>query len=706
METHTRKALNELQSEDRDQSILKPAMPSSFFKHLYRNIVPKRIKRIFHPILHPLLTLVESEIRRCTRDEIFSGPFARMKIGGVSLSPGMKLGVYELELHEALSVLRQRRFTQIIDIGAAEGYYANGVLLWHSDSEVTAYEANSIWHNSIISIARENSFESRIRILGECSLEILEQKLKSIGSAIEETLLIVDVEGFEKTLLDPKLVPQLTQAVVVVEVHDNFVPECARTIRERFDETHTIQSFSSRERDIAEYPIPSGLKNFGIMRLAIERTMSDGRTVPNGWFIMVPKSITLVSSNSQLADESNKIDAKHLLNVAFSHKPVCRILLVYDTLGVGGAETWLVAILKYLWKNSEALSVRPQIDVLLTGGRPGHFDAIATSYGARLFYVAYSRKQLIKFALKFRTILKQGNYDVIHDQQDYAAGIHLFLGLGRLPKRRIVHVHNPYDSIKFLSNTKAREFIYKLGKRLLLRNCSQLLGTSRQILKEYGFDEPEFSHIGKDSAHCGFDVADFLGDRSKVHAELAKEFGWSSDVKIILFVGRLSSNYNQKNPRQALLVARECIKRDPTVRLLIAGGGDSVVQDLRAEVESWNLSNEILLINERSDIPRLMIGANLFLFPSISEGLGMVAVEAQAAGLPVLASSTVPQEIVVVPDLVTFLSLNQSIEVWAEHALSILDAKPLDSTHCNSEVDKSGFSIKNSVAKLLHYYTC
>ena len=171
----------------------------------------------------------------------------------------------------------------------------------------------------------------------------------------------------------------------------------------------------------------------------------------------------------------------------------------------------------------------------------------------------------------------------------------------------------------------------------------------------------------------------------------------------MLFVGRLGGR--QKNPMIALEIAKACIAKNRDVRLLIAGAGDTEKAEFERLVRSWGLQNEIRLLGVRPDVPHLMQGSNLFLLPSLAEGLGMVAVEAQAAGLPVLASDTVPRECVVLPDMVRFQSLDEDISVWADKALQILELPWPDAAACNVAVRNSPYSIENSATRLLELYS-
>ena len=122
------------------------------------------------------------------------------------------------------------------------------------------------------------------------------------------------------------------------------------------------------------------------------------------------------------------------------------------------------------------------------------------------------------------------------------------------------------------------------------------------------------------------------------------------------------------------------------------------------EIEQWvkdaHRESDIRFLGIRNDIGTLMRGADLLLFPSRSEGLGMVAVEAQAAGLPVLTSTGVPRECSVVPDMVRFVSCSAPITQWVSELNQMLDMTRTNPQTCQQLVAASAYSIPNSAAAL------
>ncbi len=391
-------------------------------------------------------------------------------------------------------------------------------------------------------------------------------------------------------------------------------------------------------------------------------------------------------------------------------KSELRVLHVFSVLGMGGAETWLMSLLKYFKEHEKDLPVRVRFDVLLTGGQRAVFDDEAKALGARLFYVPFTRRTLPSFTREFRRILDETNYDAIHDHQDYIAGLHFLMAGRHVPAKRVAHVHTSLQHIANYRKDQLRHITSLAGKRLLRYFATDILGTSAQLLNEYGFTRKSFPEAVIVAAHCGFDVNRFRTDPHHARVGLCEEFDLPLETKLLLFVGRLDSNrdreLNQKNPKFALEVARACIERNSTCCLLMVGeGGEEIQTQLRSQIASWRMNEKILILGMRSDVPQLMLGSDLLLLPSLAEGLGMVAVEAQAAGLRVLASEATPRECVVVEDMVSFESLAQGPVIWAEKALRLLEQPRVDVSTSNDAVGNSAFSIENSALNLLQIYS-
>jgi len=388
-----------------------------------------------------------------------------------------------------------------------------------------------------------------------------------------------------------------------------------------------------------------------------------------------------------------------------------KVLHVLDNLGMGGAETWLMALLKH-WR--EQGPDAPQVEILATGGKPSVFDGEATALGARIHYAPYSRATAVSFALAFRRILRQGRFAALHDHQDFVSGWHFLMGLGALPPVRITHVHNRLSHLKanYLT-TLGRRTAARIGVCLISRLCTFVAGASEQSLREYRFDRLRGPRgpVPSGALYCGFDPARFAHGQAEARLAVREEFGWPAASKIILAVGRTDESaefdhpLNQKNSAFAVAVGIELARRDPNTCVLLAGDTSAATEVLQRRVCAANLTDQFAFAGRRRDVDRLMKASDALLFPSRTEGLGMVAVEAQAAGLPVLASTEVPEECVVIPGAVRFLGLDEGVSAWADNLLALLGAPRSDPLVTCGQIARSPFSIEHSAATLVRLYS-
>jgi glycosyltransferase involved in cell wall biosynthesis len=312
--------------------------------------------------------------------------------------------------------------------------------------------------------------------------------------------------------------------------------------------------------------------------------------------------------------------------------------------------------------------------------------------------------------MQFRRVLEEGGYQAVHDHQDYVSGWHFLLGAGSLPPVRVAHVHKAaYQIVENYGLTRMRRLTALAGKHLVARFATHITGTSQQSMAEAGFYDSSFARTPKQALYCGFDVSRFAGDPREAKASVCRELDWPEDSKLILVAGRIDQSPARQHPKThknsgfALSIGIGCARRDPRVRMIFAGKPSSAVPALESEIDAAGMVGRIKFLGVRNDVHRLMLAADVLLFPSRGEGLGMVAVEAQASGLPVLASTAVPRECVVVPGLVRFLGLEAAVRQWALETLELAD-RPRDARAANQQVAASAFSIEHSAQAMVELY--
>jgi hypothetical protein len=184
---------------------------------------------------------------------VAQGPFEGMKYSPLTSSRTvlpMLLGTYERELAPAVEEICAAGCDRIVDIGAAEGYYAVGLALRNPGVALTCFEMNPSMRHYLRRLARGNGVRRRIAIAGECTPEALEEALQGA----ERPAIVCDCEGAEDVLLDPRRVPGLRRASILVETHEGMVIGVERHLLERFAPTHDIEVIRSRPRGRGDLP--------------------------------------------------------------------------------------------------------------------------------------------------------------------------------------------------------------------------------------------------------------------------------------------------------------------------------------------------------------------------------------------------------------------------------------------------------------------
>lgn len=155
-----------------------------------------------------------------------------------------------------------------------------------------------------------------------------------------------------------------------------------------------------------------------------------------------------------------------------------------------------------------------------------------------------------------------------------------------------------------------------------------------------------------------------------------------------------------KNHSFILAVFCELIKVNKNSKLLLVGGG-SLLEEIRSKVVELGLLSNVIFAGSCYDIPSYMQAMDAFIFPSLYEGLGIVAIEAQASSLPCLASDKVPRE-VKITNLLEFESLDAHPQVWAEKILCMAEVNVRKDM--SIFISNAGYSIEKMIQQLENLY--
>ena len=134
-------------------------------------------------------------------------------------------------------------------------------------------------------------------------------------------------------------------------------------------------------------------------------------------------------------------------------------------------------------------------------------------------------------------------------------------------------------------------------------------------------------------------------------------------------------------------------------RLIVIGKG-SLENEIKTACSDLNLNDKVRLIDYTTEVEKYLSASDIFLLPSLSEGLGIVAIEAQASGLPTVISDTVPME-ARVTDLVKVVPLNAAVDEWAN---AVMEVETKDRKSQIEEIKNAGYDIKNTAMELKNFY--
>lgn len=223
---------------------------------------------------------------RCA-GKVCQGPFAGMlystdRAVGSAYFPKV-LGTYEKEIQPLVESITRIPWSRIINIGAGEGYYAVGLARACAGAEVIAFEANPEAHELIRKLAMAN--RAIVSVFGSCDVATLTDLPVKRG----QQLLVCDVEGFEKELIDPVRIPFLAQAHLLIEVHEDRAPGVEELLSGRLRPSHELDIIRQAQRVRADFPL-RGLVPMLFPDGHILSIMDEMRRPNTDWLWAVPKS--------------------------------------------------------------------------------------------------------------------------------------------------------------------------------------------------------------------------------------------------------------------------------------------------------------------------------------------------------------------------------------------------------------------------------
>ena len=322
-----------------------------------------------------------------------------------------------------------------------------------------------------------------------------------------------------------------------------------------------------------------------------------------------------------------------------------------------------------------------------------HIEELA-QYGCAVHYVGFAGNKIKKQFVVIRNLRKliaDGGYDAVHIHGDVAYKLLVYSVAARLSgiKKIILHSHASGTD----GNHRGLKEKLHMGSRRFLRWTGTEYVSCSDLAAAWMFPNVRSSRVRM--VRNGVDLDRFRFDPER-RAAMRSEYGLD-DRFVLGHVGRFEY---QKNHEYLVKVFAAVKERVPEAVLFLVGEG-SLQEDIRKQVDALGLTDAVVFAGLSNEVPKLLSGMDVFVLPSHFEGLPIVGVEAQAAGLPAVFADTITKE-AALTEAVTFLPIGEGdVPAWAEQIVSLRKQPRRDAY---ADLKARHFSMEDTVADFLALY--
>lgn len=320
----------------------------------------------------------------------------------------------------------------------------------------------------------------------------------------------------------------------------------------------------------------------------------------------------------------------------------------------------------------------------------GIYEKPLRDMGCTIYKLPRIKKDKNGYLQGIKKVIKEGNYDVVHSHMGARGLFVMYFAKKYGVKKRIVHSHIAYEPVSKLKRC-FNIILSQIAKNNAthLFACGQDAGIYMWGKKSYKAGRVSImtNAVSTEKFTFSFDM------RQNKRKELGVE-----DKFVIGIVGRLSS---QKNYPFLFKVYKEILEVRNDVVLVVVGRGIEE-DEIKREAIQMGINNDILFLGVRSDVPELLNAFDLFVLPSLYEGLPVVLIEAQANGLKQIVSDKITKEMDIT-DLIEFISIENSEKQWVK-AIEKCEINVSARKSYGKKVAEAGYDIKVESIKMQQFY--
>lgn len=358
-----------------------------------------------------------------------------------------------------------------------------------------------------------------------------------------------------------------------------------------------------------------------------------------------------------------------------------RVLNLFTVMDRGGAETMVMNYYRHIDRT------KVQFDFLVHREQSGVYEDEIKSLGGRIYRMCPIYPQnFARYERDIRVFFQEHpEYKIVHSHMSELGYFAFREATEQDIPVRICHAHNaPHGfDMKMIMRTYFKKRMMPYLTHLFM--CG--LESGRWL---YG-KQNESRFIMLNNA---IDAATYTYAPAK-RMEMRRKLGLADEL-VVGHVGRFNP---QKNHSFLLGIFAALLKKEPNAVLLLVGGGEDMPK-IQAKARELGIADHVRFLGVRSDVADLMQSMDVFAFPSLYEGLGIVLIEAQASGLPCIVSDAIPPE-AYLTDLVFPKKLLASPEEWADVILEKRNTPRIDRS---AEITARGFNITTEAVKLQEFY--
>lgn len=365
-----------------------------------------------------------------------------------------------------------------------------------------------------------------------------------------------------------------------------------------------------------------------------------------------------------------------------------KILHITGAMNIGGTETMLINL--YRKVNKEII-----FDFISYSDKEAYYDKeIEKLRGTVIRLKPPSERGFIGAIKDIRKVIKQnGPYNAVHTHMLFNCGIAMIAAYLSGVNIRVSHAHTTADN-----STSLIRKVYISIMTLLIKVFSTDFLACSDGAGKYLFGNNIVNNKRYKMLPNYINYEKFINSNHK--NKIRAEFGIKDDDIVIGHIGRFIT---AKNHTFLIDVANEMIQKNNKVKLMLVGIGD-FEEEIKEKVKKLGIASNVYFLGIRDDIPAVLSSMDLFILPSISEGLGLVLLEAQASKLPCLVSEAIQPEVDLGVNLVNKINLSYGKEQWAKKAFDILDKNNVQNINIAKAVKEKKYDLNSILENLKVVY--